>query len=268
MASESDIRARLGIHQSVDIVEHALGKALRFFTERDEMNAHIHLAEPRWSPITDLVRAAAQRYEGWRKQAAALAEPMQDDPWERADRLSRMPPLPNPGEPLTAEQRQRLFEEAADTKRPTSRVELQRGERVERVNLGPFTYDAPFVAPYSGFYWFVLESADGRGKVRIIPDHDPLAVGPVGPAGPDGCSDPPGPQGDPYHQPCPACSGSGKVRCVTDWRCVVCGEEISPSIVWFHDEEHLGRVRHAEGSPACRSRELGRRGEDGLVRTS
>ena len=38
----------------------ALDEAVRFFTNRDEMNAAVHCSEVRWSPVTELV-VSAQR---------------------------------------------------------------------------------------------------------------------------------------------------------------------------------------------------------------
>lgn len=39
----------------------ALCAASEFFKRRDEMNAKVHLGEPRYSPITSLVDAAYER---------------------------------------------------------------------------------------------------------------------------------------------------------------------------------------------------------------
>lgn len=45
-SAESVARTRL------HYVAEALKLATEFFVARDEMNAHVHCAEPRWSPIT------------------------------------------------------------------------------------------------------------------------------------------------------------------------------------------------------------------------
>lgn len=54
VCKESILPAQSKHHQ----VTRALATANRFFKARDIMNAEVHLAEPRWSPITVLVANA------------------------------------------------------------------------------------------------------------------------------------------------------------------------------------------------------------------
>jgi hypothetical protein len=42
-------------------IHDALGHARKFFVRRDEMNAAVHLGQPRYSPITSEVEAASDR---------------------------------------------------------------------------------------------------------------------------------------------------------------------------------------------------------------
>jgi hypothetical protein len=52
----------------------ALSEALEFFVARDEMNAKVHLASPRWSPITEQCRRALEAWRIWRYPAPAVDE--------------------------------------------------------------------------------------------------------------------------------------------------------------------------------------------------
>lgn len=50
----------------LDAMASALMDADEFFTARDEMNAKVHLAEARWSPITLQTRAAVKAWQRYR----------------------------------------------------------------------------------------------------------------------------------------------------------------------------------------------------------
>ena len=52
-------------------IEDAMTKAEAFFKARDEMNAQVHLGQPRWSPITSLVIAERERVTRYLQQAEA-----------------------------------------------------------------------------------------------------------------------------------------------------------------------------------------------------
>lgn len=52
--------------QLIERMADALSEAVDYFVARDEMNAKVHLQEPRWSPITDACRDAL---EMWRQYA-------------------------------------------------------------------------------------------------------------------------------------------------------------------------------------------------------
>lgn len=48
----------------------AISEAVEFFVARDEMNAKVHLAPPRWSPITEQCQHALESWRNWRYPAA------------------------------------------------------------------------------------------------------------------------------------------------------------------------------------------------------
>lgn len=70
----------------LDTMAAALMDAEEFFTARDEMNAKVHLAEARWSPITLQTRAAVR---AWQKHR--YPDHSNDDvPWKKvAENLSK-----------------------------------------------------------------------------------------------------------------------------------------------------------------------------------
>jgi hypothetical protein len=57
----------------------ALHHARRFFAKRDEMNAEVHLAEPRWSPLTYLVANAETKLQEVLEANAIIGAPIQHD---------------------------------------------------------------------------------------------------------------------------------------------------------------------------------------------
>lgn len=57
----------------------ALHHARRFFAKRDEMNAELHLAEPRWSPLTSLVANAETKLQEVLEANAVIGAPIQHD---------------------------------------------------------------------------------------------------------------------------------------------------------------------------------------------
>jgi hypothetical protein len=61
-AVEDTMDTHMHIHTK-NAVRVALRKSLVFFENRDKMNSVIHLAEVRWSPITELVRSAIDELE-------------------------------------------------------------------------------------------------------------------------------------------------------------------------------------------------------------
>jgi hypothetical protein len=55
----------------------ALSHATHHLCDRDRMNAHIHLAEPRWSPLTELVSDAATMLQEVLQDQAIIGAPIQ-----------------------------------------------------------------------------------------------------------------------------------------------------------------------------------------------
>lgn len=62
----------------VDVLADAVSDALDFFAARDEMNAKVHLAVTRWSPITEQCRQALDAWRNFRYPPADPAEPSCD----------------------------------------------------------------------------------------------------------------------------------------------------------------------------------------------
>lgn len=50
----------------IDLLADAVFVAAEFFNARDEMNAKVHLAEPRLSPITDMCNDAVTAWRHWK----------------------------------------------------------------------------------------------------------------------------------------------------------------------------------------------------------
>lgn len=50
----------------IDLLADAVFVAAEFFNARDEMNAKVHLAEPRLSPITDMCNDAVTAWRRWK----------------------------------------------------------------------------------------------------------------------------------------------------------------------------------------------------------
>lgn len=53
----------------------AVSEAVDFFVARDEMNAKVHLAPPRWSPITEQCRSALESWRNWRYPSGPIDKP-------------------------------------------------------------------------------------------------------------------------------------------------------------------------------------------------
>lgn len=72
----SEVRVELTVEQAMQVFD-ALQHAAYHLTDRDRMNSHIHLAEPRWSPLTELVSNAAMMLQEVLQDQAIIGAPIQ-----------------------------------------------------------------------------------------------------------------------------------------------------------------------------------------------
>ena len=68
------------VHMSVELAMElfdALAHSRRFLAHRDQMNAEVHLGKVRWSPLTELVGNAEDKFKDLLQDQAIVGAPLQ-----------------------------------------------------------------------------------------------------------------------------------------------------------------------------------------------
>jgi hypothetical protein len=76
MTSPDGVIVALTVEQAMQAFD-ALHHSRRHLCDRDRMNAEIHLAEPRWSPLTELVGDAETMFQEVLQDQAIIGAPIQ-----------------------------------------------------------------------------------------------------------------------------------------------------------------------------------------------
>jgi hypothetical protein len=72
----ADAEVKLTVEQAMQAFD-ALAHSRRHLVDRDRMNAQIHIAEPRWSPLTKLVADAETMLQEVLQDQAIIGAPIQ-----------------------------------------------------------------------------------------------------------------------------------------------------------------------------------------------